>query len=263
MLIDAHAHLDKYLYRKFNQPVGKILDEIERARILTINMSMDMNSCKKNQKFKSDCVIQAFGIHPWRAHLYENKTGLLRKMIGSHDFIGEIGLDQHFVKDPRRHKAQNKVFETFLSHSEGKILSVHSKGAEEQVHDKLKKYGVKAVLHWYSGDLGTLKKLIGQDHYFSINYEIKVSERIRKIAELVPLKQILSETDNPGARRWIDGKIGMPLSIRNVVTELGKVKGLGYEQMGRQIRNNYMRLTKDILTSDKTQKQKELDNDLV
>jgi TatD DNase family protein len=76
MLIDAHAHLDRYLYKLFGKDINPVFKQIKEHKILTISNSMDLTSyetsCKiaKNNKH----VVPAFGIHPWNAHKYLTKT---------------------------------------------------------------------------------------------------------------------------------------------------------------------------------------------
>ena len=83
MLIDAHTHLDRYVYKKFGRDINPVLAQIEEHRILTLSSSMDLASyktiCKiaKNNRY----VVPAFGIHPWNAHKYLSKTLLIQKMI--------------------------------------------------------------------------------------------------------------------------------------------------------------------------------------
>ena len=46
--------------------------------------------------------------------------------------LGEIGLDYHFVSEPKDHALQRDVFEFFVRQgiSQKKILNIHSKGTE-------------------------------------------------------------------------------------------------------------------------------------
>ena len=96
MLIDAHAHLNRY-----DEITGKALDEIESYRIFTISNSMDPQSYKANLEIGEKCkyVLPTFGIHPWVAHEYLHKLIEFDEYIERSPVLGELGLDYYFEKD--------------------------------------------------------------------------------------------------------------------------------------------------------------------
>jgi len=254
MLIDAHSHLDRYLLlRRFGRNIDSILRQIEDQRILTISNSMDLTSYKTNCRIakKSKYVVPAFGIHPWNAYRYVNKTELIERLIDNAKILGEIGLDYHYVQDKSKYPAQKKVFSLFLSKSEDKIISVHTKGAERETLDLLRKYGnEKVVIHWFSGDLDVLREMIKEGYYFSIVPEVKFSEHIRELVKNIPLKQLLTETDNPGGPASYLGKKGMPILIRIVIKEVAKIKGKTPKQIERIVQDNFVRLASPLADGD-------------
>ena len=246
MLIDVHSHLDRYLLcKRFGENINPVLEQIEEQKILTISNSMDITSYRTNCRIakKSKYVIPAFGIHPWNAHRYVNKAEFVEKLIDKTEIVGEIGLDYYYVKDRSKYPAQRKVFSLFLSKSVNKILSVHTKGAERETLDLLRKYGnEKVVIHWYSGDLDVLRDMVKEGFYFSIVPEVKSSERIREIVKNIPLKQLLTETDNLGGPASYLGEKGMPILIRIVIEEIAKIKGDTPEQIEKIVKDNFVRL---------------------
>jgi len=248
MLIDTHCHLNIYLSKRFGKNINNALNQIQKNKILTLTMSMDMASYKQNMDIaeKSKFIIPAFGIHPWNAHKYVGKIDLLERLIKENSLIGEIGLDYFFVKDKSRYSAQKKIFEFFLKRTKNKVISVHSKGAEKDVLKLLKKHqNRRVVIHWYSGGTETLKEMINEKYYFSIGPEIMFSDHIKKIVRLIPLKQILTETDNPDGPKSIMGKKGMPILIKDVISAIAKIKGKSSKQMEKTVEDNFKRLTKN------------------
>jgi TatD DNase family protein len=199
---------------------------------------------------KSKYIIPTFGVHPWNASKYVNKIDLLKRLIKKSPIIGEIGLDYFFVKDKSKYSAQRKVFEVFLKETKNKVISVHTKGAEKDVLRLLKKHQNKRVIiHWYSGEIDILKKMIMEGYYFSIGPEVMLSDHIKKIVKMIPLKQILTETDNPGGPESIMGKKGMPILIKDVVKIIAQIKKKTSKQIEKIVENNFKRLTKDIMPS--------------
>jgi TatD DNase family protein len=73
VLIDAHAHADRY-----GDALPAALQEIERQRIFTISNSMDLESYQRNLEIAAQCswVLPIFGVHPWNA--VEHVTRLVR-----------------------------------------------------------------------------------------------------------------------------------------------------------------------------------------
>lgn len=249
MLIDTHSHLDRYLLGRFGGEIEPILRQIEEHRILTISNSMDPSSYRTNCRIakNSEYVIPAFGIHPWNAHHYLNKTGLIRKLISMTDVVGEIGLDYFCVKDRDKYPAQKKILNLFLSESKDKILSLHTKGAEEDVLDLLRKHGNKGVIiHWFSGSLDVLDEMIREGYYFSVVPEVKFSDHMQTILKKIPIAQILTETDNPGGPEGYMGGKGMPVLIESAIEGIARTKGKSPAQVERIVQDNFARLIEPL-----------------
>jgi TatD DNase family protein len=249
MLIDAHTHLDRYLYRRFGGAITPVLEQIEKHKILSISNSIDLASYKTNRKISehSRLIIPAFGIHPWNAYEYVNKTELTRKLVKENEIIGEIGLDYYYVRDEERRSFQRDIFELFLSETRDKIISIHTKGAERDVLNLLRRYGnEKVIIHWYSGDLDTLEKMIKEGYYFSISPEIGISNHVKKIAQKIPLNHILTETDNPGGPQSYLGKKGMPILIKDVVKEIAQIKKKSPKRIEKAVQENFTRLAREL-----------------
>jgi TatD DNase family protein len=252
MLIDAHSHLNLYLkFKRFGRNIEPVLKSIEKNKIFTIANSMDVASYRANVLIagRSKYIVPAFGIHPWNAHKYAAKLGRVKKLIDQSQVIGEIGLDYFFVEDKSMYPLQRKVFNLFLSRTKNKIISVHTKGAEEDVLRLLKKHGnKKVIIHWYSGRLDVLEQMIGQGYCFSLTPEIGYSSQAREIAQMIPLAQILTETDNPGGPPCYTGeKMGTPVLIKSAITELSKIKGKTAKEIEQRVEQNLMRLSRGSL----------------
>jgi len=245
MLIDAHAHLDKY-----GDDLKTALAEIEAHRILTWAVSMDPSSYQRNLEIGPMCglVLPTFGVHPRRAPEYADRLAELSRWIEQSPALGEIGLDFHWVEDSSQYPAQKKVLEYFLAaaREQGKIVNLHTKGAEKEILDLLERYDVRrAVVHWYSGPLDILRALADYGAYFTLGVETVTSEAIRRIAREVPLQQILTETDNPGGLEWLNGAAGMPKIILRVIDEIAAVKQETAATIARAVEINFNRLTEN------------------
>ena len=244
MLIDAHIHLDKY---------GDLLDaalgEIDQEKIFTVATAMDLPSYLELREIAERCdlVLPTFGIHPRRAAEYAGRLREIGRYVEMSPAIGEIGLDFHWVKDAATYPAQRKVLEYFIAAAadQNKFVNLHTKAGEKEILDLLEKYNVRrAIIHWYSGPMDILQAMIDFGCYFTIGVEVLYSDYIKTIAKTVPDHLLLTETDNPGALRWLkkNDEVGMPTAIRDVVKALADLRQSTIENIESLVQTNFTRL---------------------
>jgi TatD DNase family protein len=244
MLIDAHAHLDKY-----GDLLDQALKDIETERIFTVATAMDVPSYLELQKIgaRSDLVLPTFGIHPRRAAEYADRLSEIGRYIEASPAIGEIGLDFHWVKDIATYPAQRKVLEYFIAaaREQKKFVNLHTKAGEKEILDLLESYDVKrAIIHWYSGPMDILRAMIDYGCYFTIGVEVLYSDYIKEIARMIPDHLLLTETDNPGALKWLKktDEIGMPVAIKDVLDALAKLRQTAPNKIASLVHANFSRL---------------------
>lgn len=249
MLIDAHSHVDRYDLVD-EQAVGSALAEIAQHRILTVSNSMDLSSYERNLEIseKCDLVLPIFGVHPWNAPEYADRLDDLSEAIEQSPMLGELGLDHYFVKDTSTYPAQRKVLEFFLgaAREQGKIVNLHTKGAERQVLGLLDQYDLaRVIVHWYSGPLDIFREMVARGVYFTVGIEVLHSEHIRTIAQEIPLRKLLTETDNPGGPKGFIGKPGTPALVQDVVRGVAEARGTTTEAIIRAVQANMLDLIRD------------------
>jgi TatD DNase family protein len=242
MLIDAHVHLDRY-----DNLLAEALREIESQNIFTVATAMDVPSYLRLEPIaeRSELVLAIFGVHPRRAPEYCQRLSEISRWIDMSPAIGEIGLDFHWVDETSQYPAQLKVVEYFLAaaREQKKFVNLHTKGAEREILDLLERYDIeRAIIHWYSGPLDILRNLIQFGAYFTIGVEVTFSDAIKTIAQTIPDHLLLTETDNPGGLKWLNGTIGMPGAIRGVVHAVADVRGVSAAGIERLVQENFTRL---------------------
>lgn len=247
MLIDAHVHLDRY-----GDLIDDALSEIERERIFTVATAMDVPSYLELREIgkRSAWILPTFGIHPRRAAEYVDRLPELAPCIEMSPAIGEIGLDFHWVRDASTYPKQRRVLEFFVAAAaeQNKFVNLHTKAGEAEILDLLRKYAVKrAVIHWYSGPMDVLQAMIDYGCYFTIGVEVHFSDYIRQIARAVPDHLLLTETDNPGALKWLkkNNEVGMPAAIKEVVGALAEIRQTTREAIEALVLANFSRLLAD------------------
>jgi len=242
LLLDAHVHLDGYGDRW-----PEALAEIQAAGMGALAVSMDVASyratvalCAQDRR-----LLPSFGIHPWEAPLWVKRLDELEPLAAEAPMLGEVGLDRRFVDDPRAYGPQEEVFTFFLgvARRSGKLLNLHTSGAEARVVELLEHYGVSnALVHWYNGPMGLLERFAALGAYFSVGVELLESERIVRVAKRIPLDRLLVETDNPGGWKWLTREVGMPSLLPRVVEALAQARDLAPGEMEAVLEENARRL---------------------
>lgn len=213
MIIDTHCHYDL-----MPNPESYIINQEKLGNIV-----IGMTNCPKhfgigiNHVRTYKHIRLSLGFHPQLSEQIKDQVSLFDSYVDKTSYIGEIGLD--FSKDYIQTKStQLTCLNHLLSALRGKnkIISVHSRLAEEELLGLLEDYDIKNVIfHWYTGRLSLIPKIIDRGYYFSINEAMTVSSNGRKIIEKIPVDRLLTETDAPFNR-----KDSIANAIRNVgVTE--------------------------------------------
>lgn len=195
MIIDTHCHFDM-----MPNPAA-FIQQREQFGDIVIGMTNLPSYFRMGLPYVRGLknVRLAIGLHPLRVAENKEEIYLFKKLVDETSYIGEIGLDfsreGYWLKD-----TQVEIFREVLSALEGKkkIISVHSRRAEQLVLQLLCEYKIKNVIfHWYSGPIGLISKILDCGYYFSVNEAMTLSENGRAIINKVPRDRILTESDAP------------------------------------------------------------------
>jgi TatD DNase family protein len=93
--------------------------------------------------------------------------------------------------------------------------------------------------------LDILDEMIARGYYFTVGVEAMYSDEIEEIVRRVPTDRLLTETDNPGAFKWLKGEVGMPAAIEDVVECVAHLKGMTQEEAMAAVGSNLRRLLVD------------------
>ncbi len=242
MFVDAHNHMDFY-----KDNLNNAIDSINLHKIKTLGCSMDLESYMFTKKLNKDNknIIPCFGIHPWEAHKNYKNLDKFDDYAKECKVIGEIGLDYCWVPEKEKYPYMNTVFKYFLDKAKkyDKITNIHTKGAEKEVLNYIKEYDLRTpIIHWYSGDLDILKKLLECGCYFTISVDIGYSKLTDEIVKLLPIDRILTETDGPNSLEWVNKKYVYPREVINIVKKISLIKNLQFEEVREKIYDNFNKL---------------------
>jgi len=246
MLVDAHAHFDQY-----TEHLDEAISQINDHQIFTVGVSMDIGSYLRTLELskRSTYLKPAFGIHPWEASRYSTRLGDLDNYLIQTPMIGEAGLDFYYVKDRSLYEPQKAVFEYECEWAGrlGKIMNLHTKGAEKEVIETLDRFKLNgSIIHWYSGPIDLIEDYLAAGCYFTIGVEVLSSTEIEEIAREIPIDRLLLETDNPGGIEWYTNSIGMPVLIYDVLAKVAAVKGIDPSEMKKHLSVNWLNITEKI-----------------
>lgn len=261
LLVDVHAHIN---HERFKDDLDQVIERAKKAGVKAIicngvNSPTNREVLKLAEKY--DIVKSALGLYPIDAlniqlpHL--NEVGLTRDIIPLDvdkeiDFIeknqkkiiaiGEVGMDFKYLKEyePKQRENFQKVID--LAKKIDKPLIVHSRSAEAEVLQMLESNNVKkVVMHCFGGRKSLIKKGAELGYYFSIPPLVKRLQHFEIVISLVPLTQLLTETDSP----WLSPdpeKRNEPSFVTESIKKIAEVKKMTEEEVANNVFMNFQQL---------------------
>ncbi len=250
-MIDSHCHLD-------HEPLISNLDQVLiRSKEVGINKILtictNLNGYEGILKIidKDPIIYGTFGIHPHEVNNnFIKKDEIIKKAIQSSKIIGigETGLDFYYQNSDK-----DKQLESFQHHIDAAIklkipLIVHSRSAENETYDILKKNftkNLKILMHCFTGSLEFATSLIPLEAYFSASGIItfKNSLDLQETFKKLPQDKILIETDSPFLSPEPNrGKKNEPSFIKYTAKKLAELRKLPINDLISITTNNFNRL---------------------
>lgn len=150
------------------------------------------------------------------------------------EYVGEIGLDRS-REGRATYSRQVKVFEHLLGQPliRAKVLTVHSRGAEGDVIERLAAADVTAILHWYSGALKHIDAAVEAGIWFSVNAAMLRSQAGLRIVRSLPKERVVTETDGPFVK--LGSRTSQPSEVPETVRALASVWGEDRDKVASRI----------------------------
>lgn len=241
-MLDTHCHIDLYPKPEL------ILNECDRNGFPILSMTNLPSHFERGIPFfqNRNKVRQALGMHPLYALHHKKEFPIFLSNLSKTSYIGEVGLD--FSKEGIDTKEiQIQTFERILNivADKKKLLSIHSRKAEKEVFNLLKKYKIKnAIFHWYSGGLNLIVEIIQEGYYFSINPSMTKSVSGKKVISKIPQKLVLTETDGPFINE--NNLPIRPGQVHTVITYLANEWNVNESEVKQRILSNFNHLLAQI-----------------
>ncbi|HUW87079.1 MAG TPA: TatD family hydrolase [Candidatus Paceibacterota bacterium] len=239
--VDSHAHLEIITDTAPNSPeVGEILAQAKSVgvdRVVQVGYSAEQSQwCVDAAEYWNDTVLAAVALHPNEAPVVkdlQHDLAIIAK-LAEHPrvrAIGETGLD-YFRTPPELRGVQQESFKWHieLAKRTKKALVIHDRDSHEDILSILLEVGApeKTVFHCFSGDVAMAKVCIERGYILSFagTLTFKNAPQLREAVKLVPIEQLLVETDSPfltpSPHR---GKLNTPAQIATIVRAVADERG--------------------------------------
>ena len=256
--VDSHAHLEIITDTAPNSSeVGEILKQAKSVgvdRVMQVGYSAEQSRwCVEAAEFWNESVLAAVALHPNEAPIVENLEKDLKVIeeLANHPrvrAIGETGLD-YFRTPPELRKRQQEAFKWHieLAKKTKKALVIHDRDSHEDILSVLREVGApdKTIFHCFSGDVEMAKTCIDRGYILSFagTMTFKNAPQLRDAVKLVPIDQLLVETDSPFlAPMPHRGSLNTPANIATIVRAIAEERGDDLAFLATSLGSNAERL---------------------
>ena len=256
--VDSHAHLELIHNSEPDSPLIKqTLAEAAAVgidRVVQVGYSAEQSiwSVKCAESFIGQ-VVAAVALHPNEAPVVEDLEKDLQVIdeLAANPrvrAIGETGLD--FFRTPENLRDRQKY--SFARHikmakEHKKALVIHDRDSHRAVLDLLIQEGAPAntIFHCYSGDAEMAKECIANEYILSFagTVTFKNAPELREAVVLVPIEQLLVETDSPFLAPMPNrGALNTPAQIPNTLRVIADLRNESVDYLAGAISENAERI---------------------
>lgn len=257
-ITDSHCHL---YYEPYINNLKEMIRESKSNNVSSfLSISVDLKTSLKNIEISSkyDEIFCTIGLHPNNVcKNFQNLDKILdlykpcSKILG----IGEAGIDLYRSKNNL--DQQVECFEKQIKFSiKNKLpLIIHSREAEKETINVLKKYAnqnFSFIIHCFSGSENFAMECLNMNGFISFGGIItfKNSTNLSKICKKIPMDRVLVETDSPYlSPHPYRGKVNHPKNTLLIVEKIAQIKDKSIQEISEKTTDNFIKLFK--LTSGK------------
>ena len=256
--VDAHAHMEIVTDAAFDsKEVADVIAEAKSVnvdRIVQVGYSAEQSRWCVNAAEKwNTSVLAAVALHPNEAPVVENLDADLKiiEQLAQHPrvrAIGETGLD-YFRTPPELRARQQESFKWHIDLAKrmNKALVIHDRDSHDDVLSVLSEVGApeKTIFHCFSGDVAMAKICIERGFILSFagTLTFKNAPELREAVKLVPLDQLLVETDSPFlAPTPHRGAGNTPAQIANIVRAMATERNQDLAELASALSDNAERI---------------------
>ncbi|HSX12839.1 MAG TPA: TatD family hydrolase [Chlamydiales bacterium] len=243
MFFDSHAHLTSF----------DVIPHLEGILFRAKNVKHILNICTDKTSLEQGIALSKKNPHIFNAgattpHDVDTEGELFfpifekaakeKKLVA----IGETGLDYYNSNAPI--SLQKKYLSKYLFLASETQLPVifHCREAFNDLFSIVdQEYNGPAILHCFTGSIQEAEEVLKRGWFLSLSgiVTFKKSEALREVAKMIPLNQLLIETDTPYlAPQSQRGKMNEPSFIAETAQCIADVKGISLEDVARSTFEN-------------------------
>lgn len=244
-MFDSHTHIDM---RHFKNDRERVIQRAKDAGLIgMVTSSIDSASFRRTlgivEKHPGFVHHSAgAGVSQLTLDEAEKIVALSRKYAKDIVAVGEVGLDYHWVKDPKGRRNQEPLFQMFIDLAIELELPIviHSRKAEAEAAAILEKnFSGNVLMHCFDGPPVIAKLVADNGWYITLPSNFGKYRNRKDAAKIVPLDQILLETDGPYLSPTPDRN--EPANILYGVESLSKLLDLSDEDVAQATTRNALR----------------------
>jgi TatD DNase family protein len=236
--IDSHAHLD--LMHVDIDEIMTAAKSVGIERVVQIGIDVPSSTWSAELAASRDDVWAAVAIHPNEAPSADDAAWQAIAELAAQPrvvAVGETGLD-HYRTEDQGWQSQEESFRRHIAIAKrtGKAVMIHDREAHDDVLRVLESEGApqRVIFHCFSGDAGFARRCADRGYVMSFagNVTFKNAQDLRDAAALVPLDQLLVETDAPFLTPMpYRGRPNSPYLVPLTVRAIAEVKGISADEV--------------------------------
>jgi TatD DNase family protein len=235
-----------------SQEVRELLDAAALAgvdRVVQVGYSAEQSrwGVKCAESFPGR-VLAAVALHPNEAPVVADLEGDLAiiEELARHPRVRAIG--DFFRTEPELREKQAYSFRRHIALAKevDKALVIHDRNAHRAVLDTLLDVGAPniTIFHCYSGDAEMARECIDAGYILSFagTVTFKNAPELREAAKLVPIEQLLIETDSPFlAPTPHRGALNTPAQVANIARFIADLRDVSVDYLCDRVTENALR----------------------
>jgi TatD DNase family protein len=245
-LVDVHCHLDAQAY----QDLAAVCQQSQQAGVYAIiaagtGLASNARILAMQERYPEQ-IWAALGLHPERADTswaeLEAVVAQIQAQRARVVALGEIGLPHYSRLEQRLTEDQARQRQAFLHALVQAAVQLalpvvlHAPHATAAVAlDIVRRYQPPgALFHWHKSSPETTRAICQAGYFISVTPEVCYRDRDRQLVQLVPLGNLLLESDGP----WpyggeFAGQTTTPALVARVAAEVAYLKGVTVAEVHR------------------------------
>ncbi|MCI2420669.1 TatD family hydrolase [Saccharopolyspora sp. K220] len=239
--VDAHTHLDA-CGAKTPEDVRAMVDRAQAAgvgRVVTVADDITAAQWAVEASTWDDRVFAAVALHPTRAKDFDDADRQVLARLAEHPrvvAVGETGLDYYWDFSPPQPQQEAFRWHIDLAKRCGKPLMIHDRDAHQDILRILAEEGAPetVVLHCFSGDADFARACVDAGYVLSFagTVTFRNAKELRDAARLVPVEQLVVETDAPFLTPHpFRGRPNEPYCANYTLRDLAELRGMTLEEL--------------------------------